>query len=146
MKILISCFFLSLGVPSAFPQSSDPTTATVHIYRYKQMSGKLVSPSVYVDDDVELARMVNGRRFVARVRPGKHLFYSNDRQAGAFIEGKAGESYYVRIELATGALKGHGRVVLVPKEQGEFEVKTLKWLDPDQIRNREIVKVAELKE
>jgi hypothetical protein len=45
----------------------------VFFYRYKQLTGFGVSPSVYCDE-VQLARMENGRYFVVTLAPGKHVF------------------------------------------------------------------------
>jgi len=50
--------------------------------------------------------------------------------------------YYIRIDIVKGLLKVYGRVVLVPQEQGDFEIKGLKWLDPDKVRSSLIVKLG----
>src|SRR5688572_21753482 len=101
--------------------------ARVFFYRYKQFTGSALEPSVYCDD-VQLARMDNGRYFVAVLEPGQHTFRSSDKQSGVRVDVKPGETYYIRVELATGFFKGHGRLILVPKEQGEFEMGKLKPL------------------
>jgi hypothetical protein len=114
------------------------TKATVYVYRYKQFVGSALEPSVYCDD-VQLARMDNGRFFVAKIAPGHHMIRSNDKQSGIDVEFKAGQEYYVRIELATGFWKGHGRVVHVTPEQGAFEVKKLEPLGADKIVDKTVV-------
>jgi hypothetical protein len=118
--------------------------ATVHIYRYKQFVGSALSPSVYCDEN-ELARMENGRFFVARLSPGKHTFRSNDKQAGIEVELKGEQDYYIRVELATGMMKGHGRVVLVTPEQGSYEINKLKPLDRDKVKDTGRVAIANVK-
>jgi hypothetical protein len=122
------------------PQASQPTDvpATVYIYRYKQFVGSALSPSVYCDDG-ELARMENGRFIVAKLASGKHVFHSNDKQAGIDLELKGGQAYYIRVEIATGAWKGHGRLVLVAPEQGSYEIKNLKPLDREKVKDSEHV-------
>lgn len=146
------CFSLSV---SAYAQESQTTAtpptgnqpqvapvndaaATVYFYRYKQFVGSALAPSVYCDEG-ELARMENGRFFVAKFTPGKHIFRSNDRQSGIESELKAGQEYYIRVELVPGAMKGHGRLVLVQAEQGAYEIKKLKPLDTDKVKDSEHV-------
>lgn len=121
-------------------QSKDPQ-ASVYVYRYKQFVGSALEPSVYCDD-AELARMDNGRFFVAKLTPGKHVFRSNDKQAGVEVDLKGGQDYYIRVELATGFMKGHGRLLLVAPEQGSYEIKKLKPLDADKIKDSQRVTAA----
>jgi len=125
---------------SSVSQSKD-SEATVYIYRYKQFVGKALSPSVYCDEN-ELARMENGRFFVVTLPAGKHVFRSNDKQAGIDVDLTAGEKYYVRVEIATGFMKGHGRVVSVAPDQGAYEIKTLKPLDSDKVKDTQHVTLA----
>ena len=140
------CVFGQESQPSATtptearPQVAAATDApaTVYFYRYKQFVGSALAPSVYCDDS-ELARMENGRFFVAKFAPGKHVFRSNDKQSGIESELKAGQEYYIRVELVPGAMKGHGRLVLVQAEQGAYEVKKLKVLDADKVKDSEHV-------
>jgi hypothetical protein len=120
------------------PQDS---IATVYVYRYKQYVGSALSPSVYFDE-TELARMDNGRFFVAKLPLGKHSFHSNDKQAGLELELKAGTDYYIRVELVTGFMKGHGRLVAVLPEQGIYEVKKLKALGKDKVKDTQHVSVS----
>lgn len=122
------------------PQASQTTDApaTVYIYRYKQFVGSALSPSVFCDDS-ELARMDNGRFFVAKLSGGKHTFHSNDKQAGIDLDLKSGQDYYIRLEIATGAWKDHGRLVLIAPEQGSYEIKNLKPLDHDKVKDSEHV-------
>lgn len=130
--------------PANTPQASstNESTATVYFYRYKQYVGSALSPSVYCDDG-ELARMENGRFFVAKLTPGKHVFRSNDKQAGIEAELKGGQDYYIRVELAPGMLKGHGRLILMQPEQGAYEIKKLKPLGTDKVKDTEHVGAAE---
>src|SRR5437660_5080931 len=103
---LSGCVGWAQQAPGAAPQAGDakPSKATVYIYRYKQFVGSALSPSVYCDD-TELARIENGRYFSAAVDPGKHSLRSNDKQSGVELEMKAGEQYFIRVEIATGFMK-----------------------------------------
>ena len=127
---------------SSTDQNKD-SQASVYVYRYKQFVGSALSPSVYCDD-TELARMDNGKFFVGKFTPGKHVFRSNDKQAGVDVELKGGQEYYIRVELATGFMKGHGRLLLVAPEQGSYEIKKLKPLDADKVKDREHVSAAQV--
>ena len=128
---------------SASAGPSSDGAVTVYIYRYKQFVGSALSPSVYCDE-TELARMENGRFFVAKLAPGKHVFRSNDKQAGIDVDLKPGQQYYIRVELATGFMKGHGRLLTVAPEQGSYEIKNLKPLDTDKIKDAQHVTKASL--
>jgi hypothetical protein len=127
--------------------TSDGKTAkaTVYVYRYKQFVGSALAPSVYCDE-AELARMENGRYFTVKLDPGKHNFHSNDKQSGIELEAKAGQEYYLRVELVPGMAKGHGRLVLMAPEQGGYELRSskLKPLDSNKVVNAMLVSVDEV--
>jgi hypothetical protein len=155
MKFSILKSFLCLALLASFAPAQQPeaattqventsaandkeSEATVYVYRYKQFAGSALSPSVYCDDN-EPARMDNGKFFVAKLPPGKHVFRSNDKQAGIDVDLKAGQDYYIRVELATGFMKGHGRLVPVAPEQGSYEIKKLKALSADKVKDTQRV-------
>ena len=48
---------------------------------------------------------------------------------------KSDQTYYIRVELAQGLWKGHGRLVLVQPEQGEAELKRFKPIDKDMVKD-----------
>ena len=111
MRFSIVKSFLCLALVCAFAYAQEPKTvattevestsqahssdsqATVYVYRYKQFVGSALSPSVYCDE-IELARMDSGKFFVAKLAPGKHVFRSNDKQAGVESDLKSGQDYY----------------------------------------------------
>ena len=153
MRSVVSAFAaLAFLVVSAFAQEAStpqPPTAkqskgTVYVYRYKQFVGSALEPSVYCDE-TQLARMDNGRYFAVAVEPGKHTFYSNDKQAGLALDVKPGEKYFIRVELVAGMMKGHGRLVLMAPEQGSYELssKKLKPLDGAKVVDHDRISVAE---
>ncbi|HZR55504.1 MAG TPA: DUF2846 domain-containing protein [Terriglobales bacterium] len=133
--------------PSAATQTTTdvkPSKATVYVYRYKQFVGSALAPSVWCDE-TELAHMENGRYFTVKLDPGKHNFRSNDKQSGMELDIKPGEQYFVRLEIATGFMKGHGRLILVTPEQGTYELNSskLKPLDSNKVINATLVSVNE---
>jgi hypothetical protein len=130
-----------------FAQSNDQSgtsnsNAVVYIYRYKQFIGYTVEPSVYCNE-VQLARMDNGRYFKVVLSPGTYIFRSNDKQSGIETELKNDEEYYIRVEIAQGLWKQYGRLVLMAKEQGAYEIKKLKPLSASKIKDRKRVAVDE---
>jgi hypothetical protein len=130
------------SVPSA-GQSAD-AKSTVYIYRYKQFVGSGLEPSVYCDE-APLARMDNGRYFSAKVDAGKHVFRSNDPQSGVTLDMKASEEYFLRVEIATGFMKGHGRLVMMSPQQAIYELQSakLKPLDSAKVVDKTRVSVEE---
>jgi len=145
---LAVCFFAgaaSAQEPAAGSQTTDAKSskATVYVYRYKQFVGSALAPSVWCDE-TELARMENGRYFTVTLDPGKHNFRSNDKQSGIELDAKPGQEYFVRVEIAAGMMKGHGRLILVAPEQGGYELKSkLKPLDSNKVVNATLVSVSE---
>jgi hypothetical protein len=127
------------GSEQAAPQE---TKATIYFYRTKQFAGSALEPSIYCDDK-ELARMDNGRYFGVRLDPGKHTCRMGDKQTGFELDMKAGQDYYARITIETGFWKGRGRLTLMQAEQGAFEVKKLKLLGADKVKNRSLVAIYE---
>jgi hypothetical protein len=121
---------------------SDSQKAMIYFYRIKQFAGSGLEPSVYCDDK-ELARMDNGRYFGAALEPGKHTFRMGDKQTGFEIGMRSGEEYYGKVTLDTGFWKGHGRLTLMQKEQGAFELKKVKPLGPDKVKDRLLVTIFE---
>jgi hypothetical protein len=70
-----------------------------------------------------------------RLDAGKYSFRSNDKRSVVDLDVKAGQPYYIRVELVPGLLKGHGRLMLMPKEQGAAEAHRLKPLDSGKVRD-----------
>jgi hypothetical protein len=144
------CFVLASAGVFALGQSSTPqataSKATVYIYRYKQFVGSALAPSVFCDQ-AQLARMENGRYFSVKVDPGSHAFRSNDEQSGVVLDAQPGQDYFIRVEIAAGMLKGHGRLTLTAPEQGRYELQSskLKPLDADKVVDHERVSVEEAK-
>src|ERR1700716_3948120 len=112
LGLLIFCFMGLAAIaqePAADSQKTaeaKPSKATVYVYRYKQFVGAALEPSVYCDE-LQLARMTNGRYFTTKIDSGKHTFHSNDKQSGVELDLKAGQEYFIRLEIATGFMKGH---------------------------------------
>jgi Carboxypeptidase regulatory-like domain/Protein of unknown function (DUF2846) len=121
-----------------------PGKAFIYVYRHKRVEGFALNPGVYLDDK-QIAAMDNGRYFAMAIEPGLHTLRSNDKNSGVEMEFKPNETYYARIEIKTGFWKGHGMMVLVLKEQGAYEIKALKPLNLDMVKNHELVIIPSAK-
>ncbi len=142
--LLASIVILSFS-KTIYGQSEDKSersNSVVYFYRYKQFIGYTVEPSVYYNE-VQLARMDNGRYFKVVLNPGKYTFRSNDKQSGIEMELKSGEEYYIRVEIVQGLWSQKGRLVLMAKEQGAYEIKKLKPLSKSKIRDDKKVVIDE---
>ncbi len=152
LSICIGILLLAIVAPANWSetvagQSTDNSgtsniNAVVYVYRYKQHIGYMVEPSVYCNE-VQLARMDNGRYFKVILSPGTYTFRSTDKQSGIEMELKGGEEYYIRVEIVSGLLKQRGRLVLMAKEHGAYETKKLKALSASKIKDRKRVVVDE---
>jgi len=147
-KFLLPLLVVAQSFSWAQDKSSSATTpassfkATVYLYRYKQFVGAALAPSVYCDD-VQLARMENGRYFAVTVDAGKHIFRSNDEQSGIVLQAVAGQQYFIRVDIAAGFMKGHGRLTLMDGQQGTYELTSdkLKPLDASKVVDKDRVSV-----
>lgn len=134
--------------PAPSPAAAEPaaasksTKARIYFYRIKQFTGSALEPSVYCDGK-ELARMDNGRFFAIDLEPGDHTCNMGDKQTGFALDAKAGEEYYAKITIEAGFWKGRGRLTLLQKEQGAFELKKVKPLDVNKVKDRTLVTVYE---
>lgn len=134
----------SLAVLAQEPSAPAQQKSVVYFYRYKQFVGSALAPSVYCDE-AQLARMENGRYFAVNVDSGRHTFRSNDAQSGVQLDVKPGQEYYIRVEIAAGMMKGHGRLILTAAEQGRYELQSnkLKPLDANKVVDSSRVSVGE---
>ena len=132
--------------PAPAPATAETTTPAavsdakprIYFYRIKQFAGSALEPSVFCDEK-ELARMDNGRYFVVTLEPGKHTCRMGDKQTGFEIDMKPGEEYYAKITIDVGFLKGRGRLTLLAKEQGAFELKKVQLLSANKVKDRTLV-------
>jgi hypothetical protein len=124
------------------PAPVDPSVAAadavVYVYRPGKLMGKALEPSVFVDD-IELARMDNGRYFTVKLKPGKHIIHMTSEKKGFAFDMGPGQTYYFRVGIEMGMFKGHGKLTLEDAEKAVPEIKKLKFLGPDKIKNTTMV-------
>jgi hypothetical protein len=141
-RMCMIAFLLLFFVPSVTTAQEAPQPsgekARVNVYRYKQFAGKGLRPSIYCDDK-DVARLQSGRYVTLELTPGTHTFRSNDKQSQVELNLKPGQEYYLRIDIATGFWKGHGRLTLVLPEQGEGELKKMKPADAGMIKDKTLL-------
>ncbi len=122
--------------PAADTAKPAADKVRVFVYRYKQFVGKGIRPSIYCNEK-DVARLQSGRYVTLTLPAGKHSFRSNDKQSQIELELKSGQDYYIRIDIATGFWKGHGRLTLMMPEQGAGELKQMKPIDAGMIKDKE---------
>lgn len=111
---------------------------TVYIFRKKDRFGYANEPSVFCDG-VELARMDNGRYFMLKLAPGKHIIHMTDKKKGYEINMAGGQTYYFRIGIEVGIWKGNGKILLESIEIGAEEIKKIKPIGADKIKDKTMV-------
>jgi hypothetical protein len=117
------------------PSSED---ATVYVYRPNKMVGRALEPSVFVDE-IELARMDNGRYFALKLKPGKHIVRMTDDKKGYALDMGPGQTYFFRIGLEAGMWKGHGKITLDDADRAIKEIRKLKFIGQDKIKAATVV-------
>lgn len=129
---------ITLNNPDADDANKNEEPVTVYIYRPKKIVGSGLDPSVFCDG-VELGRMDNGRFIVLKLKPGKHLVHMTDKQKGYELNMAGGQAYYFRVGIEAGTWKGQGKITLDDNERGAAEVKKLKPLGKDKIKDQTMI-------
>jgi hypothetical protein len=122
-----------VAVVPEIPTPANTAEAIVYVYRPSKMAGKALEPSVFVDD-IELARMDNGRYFALKLKPGKHIVHMTDDKKGYAIDMGPGQTYYFRVGLEMGMWKGHGKITLDDADRAIKEIKKIKFIGQDKIK------------
>ena len=120
------------------PTTTNAADSIVYIYRPNKMMGKALEPSVFVDD-IELARMDNGRYFALKLKPGKHIVHMTEDKKGYAIDMGPGQTYYFRVGVEMGMMKGHGKITLDDADRAIAEIKKIKFIGKDKIKAPDLV-------
>jgi hypothetical protein len=107
--------------------------ATVYIYRPGKFVGKALEPSVFLDEQ-KLLDMDNARYLALKLDPGRHILRSNEKDSDIDQTWDAGKTYYVKITIAAGMMKGRGQMGMVTEKLALKEMERLRPLDRDQIQ------------
>lgn len=116
--------------------------AIIYVYRTSKAVGAALEPSVFCDG-VEVARMDNGRFFMLKLEPGEHRIHMTDKNKRVDLKLGRGETAYVRVKIEFGMMKGRGTVSLADEEDAVKEIKKLKPLGEDKIKDRTMVAVGD---
>src|SRR5258706_16455496 len=116
-------YLLLLLLPAAtLAQDQKPAqTAKICFYRAHRFEGAALKPPVVVDE-VDVAHLHNGDAVQVTVNPGSHKLHSNDKSTGIELDAKAGQTYFVRVDIKTGGWGGHRKGTFSDPQQGEKEV------------------------
>jgi len=94
-----------------------------------------VTPTVFVDGRA-LAKLDGTRFFIVRLDPGSHAFHLKDKKRGGIeMDFRAGEVYYIRMDMREGATVGPSGLVLMSRENGEFDLRQMKPVDEGDIKD-----------
>lgn len=124
--------------PSEATVAASTQPATVYIYRPHKYAGGALEPSVFCDG-VELARMDNGRFFALHLPPGKHFVHMTQEKKGFAIDMGPGQTYYFRVGIEVGMWKGQGKLTLEDAEKAQPEIKKIKYMGKDKIKDHTMV-------
>ena len=126
----------AMVAPAPAPAPVDRADAArVYIYRPKAFMGFALRPTVLVDGK-DLVNIGNGKLYTGYFPPGKYLFQMDDKKSGANLEVKAGESYYMRVEIVPGFWKGGGRMTLMDPRQGSTEIEGLEPVPAAEVEDK----------
>jgi hypothetical protein len=151
MRNIIVGLVLLVTVTTAFSQCAEQQTneqntesnkVTVYVYKtpHQRTLGR-VAPPVYCDEQL-LAKLDGGRYFIVKLDPGTHSFRSkNKKDGGVELELKLGQEYFLRMETRTGVQVNAPRISVVPNEEGRYDVKQMKYVNDDDIKDRSKVVV-----
>jgi hypothetical protein len=122
--------------PGTLSMTTPGNVATLYIYRPKAFLGMALRPTVMVDGR-DLANITNGRYYKGVFAPGRYLFQMDDKKSGATLDLVAGETYYFKVEIVPGLWKGGGKMTLMTKEQGNYEITQLSPIEPYEVLDKQ---------
>ena len=102
--------------------------------------GKALEPSVFLDDK-KLLDMDNARYFALKLGAGRHILRSNEKDSDIDQIWEAGKTYYVKITIAAGMMKGRGQMGMVTDKLALTEMQKLRPLDSDQVQTDQLANV-----
>lgn len=123
----------AMSAPDAVP-ATDPAMATVYIYRPKSFVGMALQPTVMLDGK-DLLDARNGTVWTGKFEPGHYAFQMDDKKSGAELDLKAGEAYYLRVDIVMGVWKGGGRMTQVAPQQGVTDTQKLNPLPASEVKH-----------
>lgn len=116
------------------PQKLAEGMSTCYFYRPRLYRGSAVRIGIFVDGTMAV-NLVNGRWTSIQLPAGHHVIKPKDDQSGIEIDMEPGQSYYIRSGWGEqGFFHGaHKNIMLMMKEQANYEIKQLKALDEKDV-------------
>lgn len=135
MVMMTTAFNQSFGTQTSEQTTENKVTVYVYKTQHQRTLGR-VAPRVYCDEQL-LAKLDGGRYFIVKLEPGTHSFRSkNKKDGGVEIELKLGKDYFLRMETRSGVQVNAPRISVVPNEEGRYDVKQMKYVNDDDIKDR----------
>jgi len=126
-KLLI---LLMLYSTASFAQDTIPYS-TVYLYRVREFNGSLLGLDLNLTnslfDGKTIGTIRNNSKMVIKIyQEGKNeLSIQTGVTRGVFFNAKLGQSYYIKVSLASGIMMARPRLELVDREQGAFDFENI---------------------
>ncbi len=112
--------------------------STIYVYRVRQFNASLRKLTVLCDGK-EVALLQNGRYFVMKVPAGEHMISDKKLPYNVKLKTEPGREYFVQAGWQIQFTNGHPRFSVTDPQFGKDELKELKLLDKDQVRDPRLV-------
>jgi len=136
--LLVTLALNASALAQQAPSRAPTQTAHLRVYRSRRFVGSALAPSIYVDE-VQVARVGDGRRISIKLSAGPHSIRSDDRSSAISLQAGPGQEFFVRVDEAVGFWKGHGKLTLLLPEQGSAEYKLQKPVEDDRRIARNLI-------
>jgi hypothetical protein len=97
----------------------------LHLYRSHRLVAAIQKPDVYIDGN-KITKIANSQAIQMVLAPGKHTISVSKRGIESEVpisnfDMRAGQEYWVRVEISSGAWAAHSKLFLVPSDQALLE-------------------------
>jgi len=126
---------LALFAATLTAVAQSPTKATVYLYRLSGYEAGHVGADVFCDK-TPILKLRNGRVVAIQLDPGTHVITSTFHGNGVILDAKAGDTYFVRVDLKLAGISGSVKFTateMLP-DQGKFETKQLKPVEQKDLK------------
>ena len=107
--------------------------ALMTFFRPGRFYGAVLNTSIFIDE-VEIADLDNGTYVTAAVAAGRHAIHGDEAADTLSIAIEPGREYFYRVDIVTGAWKGHGRLIERPGLVGQAEFRKAKPSQASDVR------------
>ena len=122
--------------------SAADDTATVYLYRLRMFQNSAWKMTLWLDGE-RLANLQNGRYFVVKLPPGKHVLSDKKPDNNIDLNVESGRTYYMRLEPTEAGMFGLNATVtrfsVADEATGKSDVHRLKVGDSSEIQNRKLI-------